>query len=73
MALHLQTFSVYARRRVFNKVVPYAISPLAGPIKVQVRWSSATTEPHQPDAAGTLKGEPSSQKHIEFTSVSYVS
>ncbi|MCJ1310520.1 hypothetical protein MMC25_004184 [Agyrium rufum] len=39
----------------------------------QRRWSSATTEPHQPAADGTVKGEPSSQKEIRFTSESYPS
>ena len=36
----------------------------------QTRWSSATTEPHQPAADGTTHGAPSSQKEIRFTSES---
>ncbi|MCJ1245606.1 hypothetical protein MMC30_002810 [Trapelia coarctata] len=40
----------------------------------QVRCqSTATTEPHQPDADGGVKGPPSAQKHIKYTSNSYPS
>ncbi|MCJ1258036.1 hypothetical protein MMC24_005865 [Lignoscripta atroalba] len=39
--------------------------------RAHVRWSSATSEPHQPDADGGLHGPPSSQKHIKFTSEAY--
>lgn len=38
----------------------------------QVRCqSTATTEPHQPDADGGFKGAPSAQKYIKYTSDSY--
>ncbi|KAI9794505.1 MAG: hypothetical protein M1833_000365 [Piccolia ochrophora] len=39
----------------------------------QVRWSSATTEPLQPDAAGTTKGPASPANQIKYTSESYPS
>lgn len=39
----------------------------------QTRWSSATTEPRQPDADGRTHGEPSPQSRIKFTSESYAS
>ncbi|KAF2646554.1 hypothetical protein P280DRAFT_512724 [Massarina eburnea CBS 473.64] len=39
---------------------------------VQVRWiTSATSEPHQPDAEGTVKGAAAPAKAIEFTSKKY--
>ncbi|MCJ1407450.1 hypothetical protein MMC19_001521 [Ptychographa xylographoides] len=39
-----------------------------------VRWtSSASTEPHQPDADGGVQGAPSSHHHIKYTSESYPS
>ncbi|MCJ1480553.1 hypothetical protein MMC06_000708 [Schaereria dolodes] len=47
-----------------------AFAPLVY-LKVQVRRSSATSEPHQPDADASLHGAPSSQKHIKFTSETY--
>ncbi|KAI9723024.1 MAG: hypothetical protein M1812_001473 [Candelaria pacifica] len=37
----------------------------------QLRWSSATSEPIQPDAQGTTKGEPSPTGYIKFTSEMY--
>ncbi|KAI9676409.1 MAG: hypothetical protein M1817_000566 [Caeruleum heppii] len=37
----------------------------------QLRWSSATSEPFQPDASGGTKGAPSPAKHIAFTSETY--
>lgn len=37
----------------------------------QVRWSSATTEPRQPNAEGGTQGPPSPQSHIKYTSESY--
>ena len=39
----------------------------------QIRWSSATTEPHQPDADGRTQSGPSPQRHIKYTSDSYAS
>lgn len=39
----------------------------------QTRWSSATTEPRQPDADGGTKGGPSTQRYIKYTSESYAS
>lgn len=36
----------------------------------QARWSSATTEPRQPDGDGGTQGPPSSQKQIKYTSES---
>lgn len=39
----------------------------------QTRWSSATTEPLQPDADGNTHGAPSPQSHIKYTSDSYAS
>lgn len=41
------------------------------PLLPQTRWSSATSEPFQPDADGSVNGAPSSQKHIPFTTESY--
>ncbi|KAF2246293.1 D-lactate dehydrogenase-like protein 2 [Trematosphaeria pertusa] len=57
-----------------------ALSPRASPcIKrirpvTQVRWTgstSATSEPHQPDAKGTVKGGPAPAKAVKFTSEMY--
>ncbi len=39
----------------------------------QTRWSSATTEPHQPDADGGTQGGPSPQSSVKYTSESYAS
>ena len=36
----------------------------------QARWSSATTEPHQPDGHGGVKDAPSLQRWIAYTSES---
>ena len=43
---------------------------------LQVRWkteatTSASSEPHQPDAKGGVKDEPAAAKEIKFTSDSY--
>ncbi|PVH91356.1 hypothetical protein DM02DRAFT_664085 [Periconia macrospinosa] len=41
-------------------------------VQAQVRWNaSASSEPHQPDAKGTVKGAPAPAKTIEFTSNKY--
>ncbi|OJD33495.1 d-lactate dehydrogenase 2 [Diplodia corticola] len=40
----------------------------------QVRWTGSTTatsEPHQPDSKGNVKGKPASSKTVKFTSESY--
>ncbi|MCJ1460882.1 hypothetical protein MMC28_011264 [Mycoblastus sanguinarius] len=37
----------------------------------QSRWSSATTEPRQPDAGGGTQGAPRPQNYINYTSESY--
>ncbi|KAI9846344.1 MAG: hypothetical protein M1837_004197 [Sclerophora amabilis] len=44
---------------------------LGVPLSSRVRWSSATTEPHQPDAQGSTKGAPSPAKQIAYTTESY--
>ena len=69
MAVCLRTVFARFPNKISTRISPCAVS---GPVRLQVRWSSATTEPHQPDAEGTLKGEPSSQKYLKFTSESYV-
>jgi hypothetical protein len=39
---------------------------------IQTRWiTSASSEPHQPDAEGTVKGAPAPAKTIAFTSEKY--
>ncbi|MCJ1375241.1 hypothetical protein MMC20_006475 [Loxospora ochrophaea] len=45
---------------------PPSVRPTA-----QLRWSSATTEPHQINADGKTQGTPSPSKEIKFTSESY--
>ena len=62
--------------RACRRVRTASLRPLARPIAPasypngQKRWSSATSEPHQPDAEGSVKGAPSSQKYIPFTAES---
>ncbi|KAI9760662.1 MAG: hypothetical protein M4579_001526 [Chaenotheca gracillima] len=59
------------RRTAFQRPSPARSLQLGLPAVSHVRWSSATTEPHQPDAEGTTKGAPSPAKQIKFTSESY--
>ncbi|QDS68868.1 hypothetical protein FKW77_007510 [Venturia effusa] len=61
--------------RAFARVKP-ATRPLqsisrARPAYQQMRWSTATSEPHQPDKDGELKGNPVPSNSIKFTSESY--
>ena len=57
------SFSKFPHQAYFSRPCPAA----------QTRWSSATTEPHQPDADGGTHGGPSPQSNIKYTSESYAS
>lgn len=64
-------FRVVSRRAQTRLCLRSRAVPVLSYQNTQLRWSSATSEPHQPDAEGGLKGAPSSQKHIPFTTESY--
>ncbi|KAI9834547.1 MAG: hypothetical protein M1819_002923 [Sarea resinae] len=59
------------RRAAFSRPAYAHAAPQFVPVS-QLRWSSsATTEPHQPDAEGTTKGAASPSKAIAYTTESY--
>ena len=70
MAVRVYKPYLWRSRALSRFAVPSSIFP-ASHSSYGLRWASATSEPHQPDAEGTTKGAPSSQKHIRFTSESY--
>ncbi|KAL8704651.1 MAG: hypothetical protein Q9201_002185 [Fulgogasparrea decipioides] len=56
------------RTTVSRHVCRASRSPIQVAWRPDVQFSSASTEPHQPDSEGGTTGAPSSQKHIKFTS-----
>ncbi|KAL9123376.1 MAG: hypothetical protein Q9187_000058 [Circinaria calcarea] len=66
-ALYRQSGS---RRRPLSRLTFLPIVQAKAQVR-RVTAAAATTEPHQPDADGGVRGAPSPQKHIKYTSETY--